>query len=92
MRYVKKPVIIEAAAFMGFDSHGQVIFSEYPDWLTREFAKGIIFFDEPNTLTIKTLEGNMEASRGDWVIKGVKGELYPCKPDIFHMTYEQVLE
>lgn len=40
------------------------------------------------TLEIRTLEGTMTASEGDWIIRGVKGELYPCKPDIFEATYE----
>ena len=39
---------------------------------------------------IETLEGVMKADKGDWIIKGVKGELYPCKPDVFKMTYEKV--
>lgn len=42
-------------------------------------------------LIIKTLEGNMKASIGDWIIKGVNGEFYPCKPDIFKKTYEEVI-
>ena len=47
--------------------------------------------DGGTKMIIKTLEGNMAANIGDYVIKGVKGEIYPCKPDIFNMTYEQVL-
>ena len=41
-------------------------------------------------LSIETLEGTMKANKGDWIIRGVKGELYPCKPDVFEMTYEKV--
>ena len=41
-------------------------------------------------MEIETLEGVMKANKGDWIIKGVKGELYPCKPDVFEMTYEKV--
>jgi len=41
-------------------------------------------------MEIETLEGKMKANKGDWIIKGVKGELYPCKPDVFEMTYEKV--
>lgn len=41
-------------------------------------------------MEIETLEGTMKADKGDWIIKGVKGELYPCKPDVFEMTYEKV--
>ena len=43
-----------------------------------------------NTIEIPTLEGTMIASPGDWIIKGVKGEFYPCKPDVFDITYEKV--
>ena len=43
-------------------------------------------------LEIETLEGTMKANKGDWIIKGVKGELYPCKPDVFDMTYEELSE
>ena len=43
-------------------------------------------------MEIETQEGTMKANKGDWIIKGVKGELYPCKPDVFEMTYEKVIE
>jgi hypothetical protein len=43
-------------------------------------------------IDIETLEGTMHANKGDWIIKGVKGEIYPCKPDIFNMTYEPIGE
>lgn len=43
-------------------------------------------------LEIETLEGTMKANKGDWIIRGVKGELYPCKPDVFDMTYEELEE
>ncbi len=48
------------------------------------------FHDEDGTLHIHTLEGTMTAQRGDWIIRGVRGEFYPCKPDIFADTYEPV--
>lgn len=50
-----------------------------------------IGMDEAEQL-IETLEGTMKASPGDWIIIGVKGEVYPCKPDIFEMTYEEVVD
>ena len=43
-------------------------------------------------MEIETLEGVMKANKGDWIIRGVKGELYPCKPDVFDMTYKKVKE
>lgn len=90
-KYRKLPVEIEAVQFTGFDNQrGQVKLSERPDWLVNEFGNKIIFFDEPDTLTIKTLEGDMKAEVGDWIIRGISGEFYPCKPDIFEQTYEAV--
>lgn len=86
MKYRKKPVEIEAFKF-GCD--------EYPDWFNEAVANDIVeyesiatYFGTIFTLTIKTLEGNMTAHYGDYVIKGIHGELYPCKPKIFEETYE----
>lgn len=92
-KYRKKPVVIEAVQFNGFnEENGQVIFDERPEWLTNEFGKKIIFFNQVNTLTINTLEGDMIASPNDYILKGVQDEIYPCKPDIFKATYELVEE
>lgn len=77
-KFRKKPVIIEAVQWTG--NNGQEILAFCPN------AK-LHFSDK---LTIPTLEGEMTADAGDWIIKGVKGEFYPCKPDIFSATYEQV--
>jgi hypothetical protein len=92
MRYRKKPVIIHAVKFKGFDEKEQVIFSERPDWLNEAIGNTITFFDKPNTLTIETLEGRMTAEIGDYIIMGIQGELYPCKPDIFQASYDMILE
>jgi len=90
-QYRKKLVVIDAIQFLGFSKeNGQVELSERPDWLISEFGRKILFFDKPNTLTVKTLEGNMNVSIGDFIIKGVNSEFYPCKPDIFGKTYEKV--
>lgn len=79
----KKPVIIEAYCF------DQKRDNYRPDWFQdRVSANEIITY--PDHAIIKTLEGDMRADLGDWVIKGVKGEVYPCKPDIFETTYEMV--
>lgn len=83
MKYRKKPVVIEAYRF-GND------IESVPIWLYAAEHEGVIFRDEENNLVVKTLKGNMIVSEGDYIIKGVKGELYPCKPDIFKMTYERV--
>ena len=84
-RFRKRPVLIEAVQWTGdnfieidaFLLGGTRLFETYP-------SQGII--------KILTLEGEMIASIGDWIIKGVKGEFYPCKPDIFEATYEEVLD
>lgn len=91
MKFRKKPVVIDAVQFKGFDKES-VLLSDRPEWLVSQFGERILFFHEPNTLTIKTLEGDMTCSINDWIIQGVTGELYPCKPDIFEMTYEQIVE
>jgi hypothetical protein len=79
-KYRKKQVEVEAFRF-GFD--------EPPLWFTEAEAQGKIEL-QPHTAVIETLEGKMRADHGDWVIQGVEGEIYPCKPNIFKMTYENV--
>lgn len=76
MRFRKKPVVIEAIQFIGN-------FTEL-----EEFVGGDAAFHN-GELVIATLEGAMRAKPNDWIIKGVKGEFYPCKPDIFEATYEK---
>lgn len=77
MKFRKKPVEIEAFRWT---------FDEVPEWWTAR--KDIQVEVHSCSAIIPTLEGDHRASPGDWIIKGVKGELYPCKPDIFEMTYE----
>lgn len=81
--YRKKPVVIEAVKFNGWN------FGAINDWMFN--TKGIYPSCFKKNMTIKTLEGNMTASVGDYIIKGVKGEFYPCKPDIFEQTYEPII-
>src|SRR4051794_35474892 len=86
-QFRKKPVVIEAVQWSG-NSIGNPV----PNWISDALQKaphmvgGIIRVGEE--VHIFTLEGTMIASPGDWIIRGVKGELYPCKPDIFEATYE----
>lgn len=90
MKYRKKPVVIEAVQFRE-KKDSAVLFSETPIWLKEAMVDGrIISNDNDHTLTIKTLEGNHTANLNDYIIRGIKDELYPCKPDIFEMTYEKV--
>lgn len=83
-KYRKKPVVIEAIRFPG-----NITLSEFQEWLTEFDPERKCTYVE-KTLQIKTLEGVMTANIGDYIIQGVKGELYPCKPDIFEATYEEV--
>jgi hypothetical protein len=84
-KFRKKPVVIEAMQYDGsMESQREIV-----NW-TRGRAQG--FFDLDYHLVISTLEGDMRADAGDWIIKGVKGEFYPCKPDIFEQTYEAAKE
>jgi hypothetical protein len=84
-KFRKKPVVIEALKYQVELGNNRVI-----NWLSQQGAnvKDWLFFD--GEITIPTLEGKMKVSDGDWIIKGVKGEFYPCKPDIFEATYEAV--
>jgi len=85
-KFKKKPVEIEA-----FKWTGNVRQTEDPEWIIEAIKKGIVEVNY-SCLEIITLEGTMKASVGDYIIKGVKGEIYPCKPDIFEMTYSGVKE
>ena len=82
MKYVKKPVVIEAF---------RLLRDAMPEWFTDAISSGIV---EPSVnwrgVRIKTLGGVMVAHEGDWIIKGVKGEIYPCKDEIFKMSYDEV--
>lgn len=82
----KKPVIIEARLFDQVTIYDQ---EHLADWCKGKLC-GIKLPADERVIKINTLEGEIEASYGDWIIKGVKGEFYPCKPDIFEMTYERV--
>lgn len=91
MKYRKKPVIIEA-----FQLNERGLVGE--DWfwdavsnniiITHDFGK---FHESPAWCEIKTLEGTMKATAGDYILQGVNGEIYPCKSEIFEKTYEAVL-
>lgn len=80
MKYRKKPVVIEAVQWTG----------ENQDDIKVHMNTTILAIDKKTHLLIRTMEGVMEALPGDWIIKGIKGEFYPCKPDIFEATYESL--
>jgi hypothetical protein len=79
-RFRKIPVVIEAVRFTGDNVSAIADFTGYEPDFGRDAYH--------DALVIETLEGDMSASVGDWIIRGVKGELYPCKPDVFELTYE----
>ena len=85
MKFIKKRVVIEAVHWNG------IKVSETPEWILEALNSGVLvrFGDK---VQVRTLEGVMTVSPGDYIIKGVDGELYPCKPDIFEKTYEKVEE
>jgi len=83
-KYRKRPVVIEAFQWTGGPDQ-----TEDPEWIVEALDSGAATIIFPN-LYIRTLEGEMTADVGDWIIKGIQGELYPCKPDIFEATYDLV--
>jgi hypothetical protein len=88
VRFRKKPVVIEAVRYAGkgnLEPRGGL-----PNWLWAALESGVArFINGGDPLLLRTLEGELTVSPGDWIIRGVKGELYPCKPDIFEATYER---
>lgn len=95
MKYRKKPVIIEAIIWNGTNLKevmefigSEFMYDENSNYITNKF----IYYKPTKKLFINTLEGKMEVAKGDYIIKGIKGEFYSCKPDIFINTYEEVEE
>lgn len=84
-RYTKKPVTIEAVQWKG-DNRKDIWDFCTLAYFNTDFETGDLH------LMIQTLEGTMEASVGDYIIKGIQGEFYPCKPDIFLLTYDPASE
>lgn len=89
-KYRKKPVVIDAHQLPPVQPD-RAVDRQFFDW-----AEEVDFLDwssgQNGSIEIKTLEGTMTAQPGDWIIKGVSGEFYPCKPDIFEKTYEAANE
>ena len=92
-KYRKKPVEVWAFCWVeGFNR------DDYPQWVATLIRGGGITIQTCGdcglhpVMKISTLEGVMQASPGDWIIQGVKGEIYPCKPDIFEATYDEVTD
>lgn len=99
-KYRKRPVEIEAMQLTGDTRNDMTVYH----WIERNSqgsydtnnptaprpASGVSISAETGFIVISTLEGEMQAKPGDWIIRGVQGEFYPCKPDIFEATYEPV--
>lgn len=88
MKFRKKCVEVEAIQFNGLNDYLKIV-----EWMKKSgdtFACANEVSYQTPIMLIPTLEGMMTASVGDWIIRGVKGEFYPCKPDIFQKTYEAV--
>ena len=90
-RYRKKPIVIEAVQYDGLNA------AEVDEFTGKKLERDIIdaayqagVAPPVMRLIIPTLEGDMLASPGDWIIKGISGEYYPCKPDIFAKTYDPI--
>lgn len=85
MKFRKKPIVIEAIQL----NHENL--KKIWEWMGDAYDGHETFNDQHTlTLKIKTFEGTMEAGHNDWIIKGIKNEFYPCKPDIFEATYEAI--
>lgn len=88
MKFRKKPMVVEAMQFTGKNA------TEIISWAHEglpAMANSIVFRDPVSNhlISIRTMEGIMLATPGDWIIKGIEGEFYPCKPGIFDRTYEK---
>jgi hypothetical protein len=87
VRFRSKPIVIEAVRVTAALIAARTNWKALPKWIEDAYENGdLIFLD--TVFDIMTLEGWMRAGHGDWIIRGVKGEIYPCKPDIFELMYE----
>lgn len=90
MKFRKKPIVIEA---FQVTTEIRQNFGRFPEWAIPHLeGSRTEQIHNSETIVVKTLEGDMRVCDGDWLICGVKGEVYPCKPDIFEATYEAVEE
>lgn len=88
-KFRKKPVVIEAVRAKDAMACASQRWVDLPEWISDAYDRAEIVF-LPEGISIQTLEGIMLANPEDWVIRGVNGEIYPCKPDIFAKSYEPV--
>jgi len=86
-KFRKKPVVIEAMQFETNNEVGSPNMDAIVNW-ANQGKDAVTAWHNGTDIFIPTLEGEMRATVGDWIIRGVQGEFYPCKPDIFDATYE----
>ena len=92
--YRKRPVVIQAEPVSDLMGWAASTWMHMPEWVRDAYEAGTIVHEVGTSvfaadhIVVRTLEGPMRASRGDMLIRGVKGELYPCKPDVFALTYD----
>jgi hypothetical protein len=84
-KFRKKPVVIDAYQIPSNENTVAV-----PEWVVVAVLKDQIKTNADGSVEIPTLEGTMRGDVGDWIIKGIKGEFYPCKPDVFAATYDAI--
>lgn len=89
MKFRKKPVVIDAWPVERFLEAARRKWSDLPTCIANAYEKGGWVFGN-DCIYVPTLEGSMRANFQDWILRGVAGEFYPCKPDIFAATYEPV--
>ena len=96
MKFQKKPVTIEAERISTLLEIASKSLSDLPAWVREAYMQGALFFGTseagPGWVSVRTLEGDMRGEASDYLIRGVAGELYPCKPEIFEATYTKVAE
>jgi len=90
-KYTKKPVVIDAEKVSVLLKNAEKNWGELPDWVIENYEKGNILFGD-KYVVINTSEGFMRGDYDDFIIQGVKGEIYPCKPDVFELTYDKYYE
>jgi hypothetical protein len=88
-KYRKRPIVIEARQFETNNEAGSPNMDALVNWMNQG-SPTCVGWHNGTDIFIRTLEGEMRAEVKDWIIRGVKGEFYPCKPDIFAATYEPV--
>jgi len=87
-KYIKKPVVVDAEKVSELLHDAEKNWDKLPDWIKENYEEGNILFGD-NYVVVNTSEGIMRGDYDDFLIRGVKGEIYPCKPDVFELTYQK---